>query len=240
MVSPYMMGASPVKPSSDKIAIDRQLVPDTRIEVIDILRGFALLGILIMNIQSFSMVNIAYVNPTVGGTLNGVNFWVYVLTHTLADQKFMTIFSLLFGVSSALIYQKLSAQQRPARVYLVRRNLWLLLIGLLHGCFVWHGDILVSYALSGFILLMLLRLSALIQLSIGLVLLCMPVLINGLAVQSIPYMNEFFGLQVRPNSLMKPRICAVLGGSKCGIAYPMPLSLILLATCGVLVGELWV
>ena len=50
--------------------------PKERIEVIDILRGFALLGILVMNIQSFSMIGAAYFNPTAYGDLSGENYWV--------------------------------------------------------------------------------------------------------------------------------------------------------------------
>ena len=67
-----------------------------RILSLDILRGVAVLGILIMNIQSFSMVSAAYLNPTAFEDLNGMNKWVWILSHALADQKFLSIFSLLF------------------------------------------------------------------------------------------------------------------------------------------------
>ena len=83
---------------SDHSRQARPVAPTQRIVAIDILRGFALLGILIMNIQGFSMPWAAYFNPTVYGDLTGANRWVWVLSHILADQKFMTIFSLLFGV----------------------------------------------------------------------------------------------------------------------------------------------
>ena len=67
-------------------------VPDReRITSIDILRGFAVLGILLMNIQSFSMVDMAYDNPHVYGDLSGANYWVWYLCHLFADQKFMSI-----------------------------------------------------------------------------------------------------------------------------------------------------
>ena len=68
-----------------------------RIDSLDVLRGFALLGILAMNIQSFSMIGAAYFNPTAYGDLSGANYWVWLLSHVLTDQKFMTIFSMLFG-----------------------------------------------------------------------------------------------------------------------------------------------
>ena len=74
-----------------------------RIVPIDVLRGFALLGILVMNIQSFAMVGAAYDNPTALGDLRGANFLVWLLSHLLADQKFISIFSMLFGLLHAYL-----------------------------------------------------------------------------------------------------------------------------------------
>ncbi len=75
--------------------------PD-RVQSIDALRGVAVLGMLIINIQSFSMISAAYVNPAAYGDLTGMNKVVWVLSHILADQKFMSIFSLLFGAGILL------------------------------------------------------------------------------------------------------------------------------------------
>jgi uncharacterized protein len=116
---------------------------------LDVLRGFAVLGILVMNIQSFSMVDSAYFNPTVAGDLTGINFAVWLVSHLFADMKFMTIFSMLFGAGIVLFCAR--AEQRgvrPARLH-YRRTLWLLLFGLLHGYLLWVGDILVWYSFSG-------------------------------------------------------------------------------------------
>ena len=74
------------------------MVLQSRLLNIDIIRGIALLGILVMNIQAFSMNFSAYSNPTSFGDLTGINFYVYYFSHLFADQKFMTIFSILFGV----------------------------------------------------------------------------------------------------------------------------------------------
>lgn len=124
--------------------------PTERIVAIDVLRGFALLGILIMNIQSFAMPDSTYFNPTVYGDLSGANRWVWILSHIFADQKFMTIFSLLFGAGILLITDKLEGRgQRSVGVH-YRRTFWLLLIGLAHAYLLWSGDILVAYALCGF------------------------------------------------------------------------------------------
>jgi uncharacterized protein len=123
--------------------------PDSRILSLDVLRGFAILGILIMNIQSFSMISAAYINPTAYGDLTGINKWVWILSHILADSKFMTLFSALFGVGIVLMAEKSrSAGRNPAGLH-YRRIFWLLVIGLLHGYFLWQGDILYGYALCG-------------------------------------------------------------------------------------------
>ena len=75
-----------------------------RIESIDVLRGFALLGILLMNISSFSMPSMAYFSPNVYD-VTILNHVVYSLAHVIADQKFMAIFSMLFGASTMLFVQ---------------------------------------------------------------------------------------------------------------------------------------
>lgn len=71
-----------------------------RIEAMDILRGAAVLGILLMNIQTFAMIEAAYVNPTAYGEFTGMNALLWGVTRLFADQKFMTLFSLLFGRES--------------------------------------------------------------------------------------------------------------------------------------------
>lgn len=115
----------------------------------DFLRGFAVLGILVMNVQTFAMIEAVYSNPTAFGDLTGVNRWVWLLSHVLVDQKFMTIFSLLFGAGIALSAQKLQAQGRSQAGGHYRRMASLLAIGMVHAYLFWYGDILVTYALVG-------------------------------------------------------------------------------------------
>ena len=102
-----------------------------RIFCIDVLRGFALLGILPMNIQSFAMISAAYWNPTAYGDLHGANLWVWLLTHVLADSKFVTIFSMLFGAGIVLMTGRAEAAgRRPAGLH-YRRMGSLILFGAL-------------------------------------------------------------------------------------------------------------
>ena len=138
-----------------------------RLPALDILRGFALLGILVMNIQSFSMPEAAYYNPTLHGDLNGPNFFVWLCSRLFFDQKMMTIFSLLFGVGIGL---QLNRVDRPALIH-YRRMLVLLVIGLIHAYFVWFGDILVAYSLCGMLLYPLRRRSVFALITLGLLLL---------------------------------------------------------------------
>jgi uncharacterized protein len=134
-------------------------VPGERQRSLDVLRGFAVLGILIMNIQSFSMISAAYINPTAYGDLSGANLWVWILSHVWTADKFLSIFSVLFGAGVVLMAERIEAAGgKPGRVHL-RRMVWLFLFGLLHAYLIWYGDILVAYALCGMLVFLFRRLS---------------------------------------------------------------------------------
>jgi uncharacterized protein len=117
-----------------------------RLVSMDVLRGFVLLGIFVMNIQSFSMPMSAYINPTSYGDLTGANWWVWTISHVFFDQKFMTIFSLLFGAGVMLMTGR--AGDDAWRLHR-RRMGWLVLFGLLHAHLLWYGDILYTYGMCG-------------------------------------------------------------------------------------------
>jgi uncharacterized protein len=129
----------------------RPTAESERIVSLDVLRGFAVLGILVMNIQSFSMIGAAYLNPTAYGDFTGVHRLVWTLSHMFADQKFLSIFSMLFGAGIVLLTQRREAAGLSAASLHYRRTFWLLVIGLAHGIFLWYGDILVTYALCAFL-----------------------------------------------------------------------------------------
>jgi uncharacterized protein len=133
---------------------------DERIQAMDVLRGFALLGIFLMNIE-------AMVGPLMAGmtgtdpVLRGADRTVDAAIHVLVQGKFYTLFSLLFGMGFAVMMQRAEQAGRSfARLYL-RRTLGLLVIGLLHTILIWSGDVLVSYALVSLPLLLLFRRSSL-------------------------------------------------------------------------------
>ena len=120
-----------------------------RIVSIDVLRGIAVLGILVMNIYAFAMPFVAYSNPLAMGGLEAHNLGTWFFTHILFDQKFLSIFAMLFGVG--LVVMSTRADSRGTtfgRIY-YRRQFSLMLIGAVHGYLIWVGDILFLYAAIG-------------------------------------------------------------------------------------------
>lgn len=123
--------------------------PQERIAAIDALRGFALLGILIVNIRLFANIDAVYFNPLAAGPLSRADLAVWWMGELLAESKFMTLFSMLFGVGVVLMYERRRQAGLPtARVH-YRRMLGLFIIGMAHAYVIWHADILVPYAVCG-------------------------------------------------------------------------------------------
>lgn len=125
--------------------------PRTRLASLDCLRGFAILGILLINIRAFGQVSTAYVNPGIAGSFEGMDFWIWFATHVLAEYKFMPMLAALFGAGMLIQSERLAAMgQDPSQVHR-RRMLSLAAIGFLHVTLVWYGDILLLYAIIGLI-----------------------------------------------------------------------------------------
>ncbi len=138
-----------------------------RVHSVDVMRGFALLGILIMNIVSFGMPFASYVNPAAMAPLGstdgaGPNLTAWLIVQTLFEGKMRALFSMLFGTSAILMLAR--AEQRGAGIgaadIYYRRTLWLILFGLLHAHLIWYGDILYAYGLVGLLLFPLRNLRA--------------------------------------------------------------------------------
>lgn len=122
---------------------------------IDALRGFAVFGILLINVWGFVYGYTALRYGVIEASATSGDRLAVFLAAAFAEQKFYPIFSFLFGAGFALQMQSLEAKSglgSAKKIYL-RRLTWLLLIGLLHGALLWFGDILTAYALTGFWLL---------------------------------------------------------------------------------------
>ncbi len=145
-----------------------------RVDSLDLLRGMAVLGMMVMNIQSFSMIRAAYINPTAFGDLAGLNKWVWIGSHVMADQKFLSIFSILFGAGIILFTERLEVKNLAVRKIFFRKLILLLMAGLIHSYFIWYGDILVCYALCAFLIYWIRNWKPGGLLTLGLVLLAVP------------------------------------------------------------------
>ena len=149
-----------------------------RIHSLDLLRGFAVLGILIMNITSFSQVNIAYMNPMIGAGLEGYNQYFHAFNYIFADTRFMSIFSILFGAGVVLFSNNAEAKGKKVGALHYKRMFWLLLFGLLHAYFIWEGDILVAYAICGCLIYLLRKKTIRALLIISIILFIVPLTFN--------------------------------------------------------------
>ena len=132
--------------------IDGPVQPQERIEVLDVIRGFALLGILIVNMAYFSY-------PLMYLEILGREMWtaawdkaVFAVINLFVEGKFYSMFSFLFGLGFVIFIERARARSSRPTLLFYRRLFILLLIGLVHAFFIWFGDILVSYALLGLLL----------------------------------------------------------------------------------------
>ena len=158
----------------------RPTPPSERLVSLDALRGFALLGILVVNSWVFAMPEATLANPTVYGDFTGVNYWAWFVGHVFAQQKFITIFTLLFGAGIILFLEGDKGGYSPAMLY-VRRMGLLVVFGLAHAYLLWYGDILVAYGLCAFAVVLLRPLPAWALTVTGIALVAVPSLVEGVA-----------------------------------------------------------
>lgn len=147
-----------------------------RIELLDAIRGFALLGILLMNLEVFT-------GPLIGAMtgidsqLQGIDRWADGFIYIFVQGKFWTLFALLFGIGFAVMFESAKRQSSDFFSIYMRRLFALLVIGLIHLLLIWEGDILFSYALAGFVLLWLLKSGTTSSLASIMIWYCSPLLL---------------------------------------------------------------
>ncbi|WP_298236801.1 DUF418 domain-containing protein [uncultured Algibacter sp.] len=126
----------------------------SRINSLDVIRGIALLGILLMNINGMGL-PYAYSDPSVAGGSEGLNLKVWIVNEMLFEGTMRGLFTLLFGAGVILLTKRLEtngAGITTADIY-YRRILWLLVFGLINvWVLLWHGDILFPYAIFALML----------------------------------------------------------------------------------------
>ena len=137
-----------------------------RITSLDLIRGVAVLGILLMNAVYFKFGSAPYFNLNAGGSETLLDWAVGIFGEVFVDQKFMGLFSLLFGAGMILFIDRASERGRRAVLLNLWRNALLLVIGILHFT-LWEGDVLTAYAVSSVFLLALRKLPNRALISVG-------------------------------------------------------------------------
>ena len=120
-----------------------------RLVSLDVLRGAAVMGILLMNITAFALPEAAYLNPAASGGTAPADIAVWTAGFVLVDGKMRALFSLLFGAGMLLVIERAEAAGRSGAAVHMRRMGALLGFGLAHAYLIWAGDILVLYAFTG-------------------------------------------------------------------------------------------
>jgi uncharacterized protein len=153
--------------------------PPPRIATLDIVRGVAVMGILAMNIVGFAMPFPAYFNPLAYGTDSTIDIAVYAFNFVLIDGKMRGLFTFLFGASMLLIVERAEAKGASPASLIFRRQLWLLVFGMIHFYLIWFGDILVSYALIGMVAWFFRGKSVQALVAMGIAFVVLQLLVNG-------------------------------------------------------------
>lgn len=113
-----------------------------RIDVLDMVRGLAILGIFILNIGGFALPSAAYLNPLYTPAASATDIATWAVLSVLVQGKFLGMFALLFGATLMML-------SRYSQPWNMARLLVLGGIGLLHTALLWSGDILLMYSLTG-------------------------------------------------------------------------------------------
>lgn len=123
-----------------------------RIAGLDVTRGFAVMGILAMNIVAFAMPENAYITPRAWGGDTGADLLIWAFNYVVFDSKMRGLFSMMFGASTLLVIQSAAATGRSPAQSHYGRMIVLAIFGLIHFYLIWFGDILFLYAMCGMLL----------------------------------------------------------------------------------------
>ncbi|MFT4414886.1 DUF418 domain-containing protein [Fredinandcohnia humi] len=160
-----------------------------RITSIDVIRGVAILGIFLVNMPSFFS-PILYIDPLEWWN-GGLNQWTNQFIDIFAQASFYTLFSFLFGFGMIIFKERAVSKGFSFYPLITRRLLVLLLLGCIHAFLIWHGDILISYAIVGAVFLLFHKSKPLTLLIWALVLIFIPnLLLGGLMLLAVMFEPE--------------------------------------------------
>ena len=156
----------------------RSISEQERIISLDMMRGFAILGIFLVNMLTFHS---PYPN------FDPYEWWsgtadkaIYTFIDIFVQASFYTLFSLLFGYGLVIMWERSKLRGATFGWIGVRRLSFLLMIGMLHAFFIWHGDILITYAIMGFAFLLFIRMTGRNLMITGILLYIIPNLLVSL------------------------------------------------------------
>ena len=124
-----------------------------RITNLDFIRGFAVLGILIINVISFGLPLTALFNHSTYGAENLLDWVVIVISSVFFEYKMMGLFSMLFGVGLMIFLDNAKTKVKRPKLLSFWRNFLLLIFGIAHLS-IWEGDILITYASCAFFIIL--------------------------------------------------------------------------------------
>ena len=132
------------------------MIPNKRVQLIDGLRGFSLAGIILANMLIFQYGLFGESQPQLFG-IQGADLAFHSFLFIVVIGSFMPIFAYMFGFGMVKLADSLKVRELRPKCHLARRFLLLLGIGMLHATFLWEGDILTFYGITGFFLLLFLN-----------------------------------------------------------------------------------
>ena len=133
----------------------RSIAESNRLTVIDLLRGIAILGILLVNMIDFHS-PFLYMQADYW---DGADFYTYAFVDIFAQGNFYPMFAFLFGFGAVLLMNRTIEKGMSFPLLFSRRMAFLLLVGVFHAFVIWHGDILITYAICGWFILLVYKLS---------------------------------------------------------------------------------
>jgi len=167
-----------------------------RIEFLDILRGMSIFFIFTANITFFAGLWLFDADSSIREINWASDEVLPYLHYVLVDGKFYSIFSLLFGIGCVIQYNNATSKGKSFAAFFRKRMFWLLVIGLIHLCLFWPGDILTLYALLGFVLVWFVDKSNKTLLITAAILILIPIAnLAFIYIAELPYPEPFFNLQ---------------------------------------------
>jgi len=120
-----------------------------RITSVDVLRGVAVLAMIVANLPLFAVGLAAQTNPNAYGELRGLDWWTWFVTYILVSGRFTAIFAMLFGASIVILDERRAGGGPSVARLHYRRMAILAVLGLLHAYLIWWGDFLLALAICG-------------------------------------------------------------------------------------------